>query len=92
MADMGHNSGDLADGLNKSAQSKLKSFIERWERLNEDKAAIQSDIRELGAEIKGDGFDIAIVRKVIKLRAMDSAKRQEEEALVDLYVSAIGGL
>lgn len=92
MADLGHNSGDLADGLNKTAQGKLRSFVERWERLNEDKAAVAADIKELGAEIKGEGFDLAIVREVIKLRAQDAAKRQEREALVDLYMSSIGGL
>ncbi len=88
----------MADGapnldiINTSAQGKLKSLIERIERLEEDKAAVASDLKEVYAEAKGDGFDVKIVRKVVRLRKQDAAKRQEEEALIDLYISAIGGL
>ena len=78
--------------LNTSAQGKLKSLIERIERLEEDKAAVSADLKEVYAETKGEGFDVKIVRKVIRLRKQDTAKRQEEEALIDLYISAIGGL
>jgi uncharacterized protein (UPF0335 family) len=78
--------------LNTTAQGKLKSLIERIERLEEDKAAVAADLKEVYAETKGEGFDTKIVRKVIRLRKQDSAKRQEEEALIDLYISAIGGL
>ena len=80
------------DVLNTSAQGKLKSLIERIERLEEDKAAVANDLKEVYAEAKGEGFDVKIVRKVVRLRKQDSAKRQEEEALIDLYISAIGGL
>ena len=80
------------DTLNASAQGKLKSFVERIERLEEDKAAVANDLKEVFAEAKGEGFDTKIMRKVIRLRKQDSAKRQEEEALVELYISAIGGL
>lgn len=80
------------DVLNATAQGKLKSMIERIERLEEDKAAVAQDLKEVYAEAKGEGFDTKIVRKVIRLRKQDTAKRQEEEALVDLYISAIGGL
>jgi uncharacterized protein (UPF0335 family) len=80
------------DTLNTSAQGKLKSLIERIERLEEDKAAVASDLKEVYAEAKGEGFDTKIVRKVVRLRKQDTAKRQEEEALVDLYIQAIGGL
>jgi uncharacterized protein (UPF0335 family) len=80
------------DILNSTAQGQLKSFIERIERLEEDKAAVQSDLKEVFAEAKGTGFDPKILRKVIRLRKQDVAKRQEEEALVELYLSAIGGL
>lgn len=80
------------DILNSNAQTKLRSLIERIERLNEDRAAVAADLKEVFAEAKGDGFDTKILRKVIRLRAQDTAKRQEEEALVDLYISAIGGL
>jgi uncharacterized protein (UPF0335 family) len=80
------------DTINTSAQGKLKSLIERIERLEEDKAAVASDLKEVYAEAKGEGFDVKIVRKVVRLRGQDAAKRQEEEALIDLYISAIGGL
>ena len=80
------------DVLNSAAQSQLKSIIERIERLEEDKAAVSNDLKEVYAEAKGNGFDTKILRKVVRLRKQDKAKRQEEEALVDLYLSAIGGL
>ena len=80
------------DTLNTTAQGKLKSLIERIERYEEDKAVISNDLKEVYAEAKGEGFDVKIVRKVVRLRKQDSAKRQEEEALIDLYISAIGGL
>lgn len=83
---------DEIDTLGATAQSKLKSFIERAERLNEDKAAVASDFKELIAELKGEGFDARIFRKVLRLRATDAAKRSEEEALVELYMSAIQGM
>ena len=78
--------------LNTTAQGKLKSLVERIERLEEDKAAVASDLKEVYAEAKGEGFDTKILRKVVRLRKADAAKRQEEEALLDLYISAIGGL
>jgi uncharacterized protein (UPF0335 family) len=78
--------------LNATAQTRLKTIIERIERLEEDKAAIMADLKEVYAEAKGEGFDSKIIRKVVRLRKQDKAKRQEEDALVDLYLSAIGGL
>lgn len=78
--------------LNTTAQGKLKSIVERIERLEEDKAAVSSDLKEVYLEAKGEGFDVKILRKVVRLRKQDTAKRQEEEALIDLYISAIGGL
>jgi uncharacterized protein (UPF0335 family) len=78
--------------IDATAQGKLKSLIERIERLEEDKAAVAIDLKEVYAEAKGEGFDTKIIRKVVRLRAQDKAKRQEEEALIDLYISAIGGL
>ena len=80
------------DTLGATAQGKLKSLVERIERLEEDKAAVMNDLKEVYAEAKGEGFDVKILRKVIRLRKADAAKRQEEEALIELYVSAIGGL
>jgi uncharacterized protein (UPF0335 family) len=81
-----------ASVFDSSAQGKLKSLIERIERLEEDKAAVATDLKEVYGEAKGEGFDTKIIRKVVRLRAQDKAKRQEEEALIDLYISAIGGL
>jgi uncharacterized protein (UPF0335 family) len=78
--------------LNTSAQGQLKAIIERIERLEEDKAAVSADLKEVYSEAKGTGFDVKILRKVIRLRKQDTAKRQEEEALLELYISAIGGL
>ncbi|HEY3889652.1 MAG TPA: DUF2312 domain-containing protein [Caulobacteraceae bacterium] len=78
--------------LNSTAQGRLKTLVERIERLEEDKAAVSGDLKEVYLEAKGEGFDVKILRKVVRLRKQDKAKRQEEEALVDLYLSAIGGL
>ena len=80
------------DVLNTAAQTRLKTIVERIERLEEDKAAVANDIKEVFAEAKGEGFDVKILRKVVRIRKQDKAKRQEEEALLDLYLSAIGGL
>ncbi len=80
------------DVLNATAQGQLKAVVERIERLEEDKAAVMADLKEVYAEAKGNGFDVKIIRKVIRLRKQDTAKRQEEEAILDLYLSAIGGL
>ncbi len=88
---MADDSSDI-DVLNATAQSQLKSIIERIERLEEDKAAVANDLKEVYAEAKGNGFDTKVLRKVVRLRKQDKAKRQEEEALIDLYLSAIGGL
>ena len=81
-----------ADVLTATAQGRLKSFIERIERLEEDKAAVMNDTKEVFLEAKGEGFDVKILRKVIRLRKQDKVKREEEAALIDLYLSAIGGL
>ena len=74
------------------AAGQLRAFVERIERLEEEKKALGADIKEVYAEAKGNGFDTKILRKVVRLRKQDKAKRQEEEALIDLYLSAIGGL
>ena len=80
------------DVLNTTAQTQLKTIVERIERLEEDKAAVMADLKEVFAEAKGNGFDVKILRKVIRIRKQDRAKRQEEEAILDLYLSAIGEL
>ena len=72
------------------AKEHLKSFIERVERLEEEKAALAADIREVYSEAKGQGFDTKIMRQVVRLRKMDAADRQEHDAILDLYMSALG--
>lgn len=72
------------------AQDMLRSFIERIERQEEEKAAISEDIKEIYAEAKGNGFDTAILRQIIKIRKMDANERMEQEALLELYMSALG--
>ena len=76
--------------LTPSAQGRLRSIIERLERLEEDKQAVMGDQKEVFAEAKGEGYDVKVLRKVLKIRAQDKAKRQEEEAITDLYLSALG--
>ena len=78
------------DVLNATAQGQLRTIIERIERLEEDKAAVANDLKEVFAEAMGYGFDVKTLRKVVRIRKQDRAKRQEEEALLDLYLSAIG--
>jgi uncharacterized protein (UPF0335 family) len=80
------------DTLNATAQTQLRTVIERIERLEEDKAGVMADLKEVYAEAKGNGFDSKIIRKVVRMRKQDKAKRLEEEALIDLYLAAIGGL
>jgi uncharacterized protein (UPF0335 family) len=72
------------------AAKRLRSFIERIERLEEEKAALAADIREVYAEAKGDGFDVKTMRQIVRLRSMESSDRAEQEALLDLYKTALG--
>ncbi len=90
--DQGQEPDPPVDVLNATAQGRLKTIVERIERLEEDKAAVANDLKEVFSEAKGGGFDTKILRKVVRLRKQDKAKRDEEEALLDLYLSAIGGL
>lgn len=78
------------DVLTSAAQCRLRSFVERLERLEEDKKAVMADMKEVFAEAKGEGYDVKVLRKVLRIMAMDEAERQEEEAIVDLYLSALG--
>ncbi|CAM1653953.1 DNA-binding domain [Bartonella apis] len=72
------------------ATGQLRSFIERIERLEEEKKTISDDIKEVYAELKGSGFDSKAVREVIRLRKKEDHERQEEEAMVQLYKNALG--
>ena len=75
---------------NAFAKDQLKSFINRIERLNEEREALSADIREVFAEAKGTGFDVKIMRQIIRLRKMEQADRLEQEELLDLYQRALG--
>lgn len=70
--------------------NRLKSFIERVERLEEEKKVLAEDIRDVYGEAKGTGFDPKIMRKIVSLRKTNLEKRREEQELLDLYMSAIG--
>jgi uncharacterized protein (UPF0335 family) len=72
------------------AAGQLRAFVERIERLEEEKKALAGDIKEVYAEAKGNGFDTKILRKVISIRKMEEAERQEQESLLDLYLAALG--
>ncbi len=68
----------------------LKAFIERIERLEEEKRALAEDIKDVYSEAKGTGYDVKIMRKIVSIRRQDHQKRKEEEEILDLYMSALG--
>jgi len=72
------------------AGKRLKSFLDRVERLEEEKKGLAEDIKDIYAEAKGVGFDVKTMRKILKLRKMETEKRREEEELLELYKAAIG--
>jgi uncharacterized protein (UPF0335 family) len=78
------------DNLQEVSGKRLKAFIERVERLEEEKKALAEDIRDVYAEAKGTGFDPKIMRKIVSLRKANLEKRREEQELLDLYMAAIG--
>ena len=82
--------GEDGDGKSNSAGAELTQFLERWDRLIEEKKAIADDIKDLKLEIKGRGFDMKATTRLMKVRAMDVSEYQEQEAIFDLYAGAIG--
>lgn len=82
-AGIGHNSGEVAG-------ERLRSFILRIEKLEESKATIAEDIKDVYGEAKSTGFNVKTIRQLVRLRKMDTEKRREQEELLDLYKSAIG--
>jgi len=72
------------------AVEQLRSYIERVERLEEEKATLQTDISEVYAEAKANGFDVGTMRRIVRMRKMDGEKLAEQEALLDLYQRALG--
>jgi uncharacterized protein (UPF0335 family) len=83
-----HTLGQLMDSATVNA-SHLRAFIERIEKLEEEKKAIAEDIKEVYSEAKGTGFDTKIMRQVIRMRKLDKADFQEQEAMLDLYLTAM---
>ncbi len=82
--------GVSSDRMGGAARDHLKAFVARIERLEEDKAAVMADMKSVYDEAKSMGFDSKILRKVVRLRKMDRNERDEQEALMDLYLSALG--
>jgi uncharacterized protein (UPF0335 family) len=72
------------------AAQELKQFVERIERLEEEKKALADDIKDVYAEMKGRGFDTKVVRQIVRIRKQDHAERKELEAILDLYMEALG--
>jgi len=79
----------MADGGGVAAD-RLRSIVERIERLEEEKAALAADIREVYSEAKGAGFDVKVLRQVVRLRKVNQSDRQQMEHLLDVYKSALG--
>lgn len=72
------------------AKDALKAVIERIERLTEEKKTIADDIKDVYAEAKGNGFDVAALREIVRLRAQDDEERQERETILETYMVALG--
>lgn len=72
------------------AAADLRSIVERAERLHEDRKALAGDLKDVFAEAKGRGYHVGAIKAVIRMRAMDKAERDEFEAIVDLYMAALG--
>lgn len=81
---------EITDSSQAVAAGQLRAFIERIERLEEEKRQIAEDVKDVYAECKGTGFDTKAVKQIVKLRKIDKAEREESEALLDLYMSALG--
>ena len=84
-ATVGHNSAPMAAG-------QLRSIVERVEKLEEEKAAIASDTRDVYLEAKGGGYDVKALRTIVKMRKQDADERAEQAAIIDLYMSSLGML
>ena len=101
--DKGEFMGETKDGAVKTAGyghnrvggvavDQLKSIIARVEKLEEEKAGISADIRDVFSEAKGNGFDVRAIRQIIKLRKLDASEREEQETILDVYMNALGML
>ncbi len=80
----------MAEDTGGISSDRLRSIIKRIEKLEEDKSGISEDIKEVYSEAKGTGFDVKIIRQIVRLRKIELEKRREQDELLDLYMSAIG--
>lgn len=80
----------MTDVTGEISSERLSSFIKRIEKLEEDKAAIQDDLKDVYAEAKGTGFDTKVIRQIVRLRKVKAEERREQEELLDLYMAALG--
>jgi len=80
----------IATGIDEVNAGHLRAFIERIERLEEEKKALSDDIKDVYGEAKANGFDTKIMRKIVSLRKQDRDKRMEEDTILDLYLAALG--
>jgi len=92
MPDNALKTGASDPSSSESSAKRLRAFIERIERLEEEKAGIAADIKEVYAEAKGTGFDIKVMRQIVRIRKQDIEDRREQEELLDLYKRALGML
>ncbi len=83
---------DTEQASTRFAKDQLKAFVERIEKLEEEKKAISDDIRDVYAEAKGNGFDVKALREIIKLRKLEPTERDEQEAILETYMHALGML
>jgi uncharacterized protein (UPF0335 family) len=81
-----------ANGIEKGAKDQLRTYVERIERLEEEKAALAGDIKDIYAEAKSTGFDTKAMRTVIRLRKQDATERRDQEAVLATYMHALGML
>ena len=82
--------GEKEKPATRFAKDQLKAFVERVERLEEEKRALSDDIRDVYAEAKGNGFDVKALRTIVRLRKMETTERQEQQAILDTYMHALG--
>jgi uncharacterized protein (UPF0335 family) len=87
---MAKDKDPIAGGSEEINSGHLLAFIERIERLEEEKKALSEDIKDVYSEAKGNGFDVKIIRKIVSMRKQDRDKRAEEEEILGLYLAAIG--
>jgi uncharacterized protein (UPF0335 family) len=78
--------------LQSSAKDQLRAIVSRIERLEEEKAALAADLREVYAEAKGNGFDVKALRSIVRMRKLDTDERREQQEVLETYMHALGML